>query len=444
VQITAIESPADADANLPGRVLVVPGSQVTVDFTCDIDTPGESLHATLSLPNLGLEVDRLIVPGPADLGTHLSEQISFTIPTSSKPGSDTVSLVLEDGSGEASAYGGEIKVYIPLSNLQITAIHSPADTDGALDQHVTVVPGSQVTVDYTFDGATPEALLFVHLSVDGFDSFISSIQISWQDQSPGLHHSAQISFTIPTSTNPGSGDVQLMIDSYPASHVEAFRFFAITVPSTIVDTSLQVEAPDATYDGQHHGATAIVNPGAALGTISYHYTSSGGYDSDAAPINAGTYHVVATFTPDNPAAFSPSSGSTDFTISKATLTGNATTQDVLNMAKQGNLTITISNVAGLVNGDTLAAVLSSGHYFITVTDGWGTREYEFLPTTVTTSGSSITITYSLKDSALATALAAELADNTSAATAVRAGFRLESQNYTLNDAYLTRLFSTTK
>ena len=41
-------------------------------------------------------------------------------------------------------------------------------------------------------------------------------------------------------------------------------------------------------------------------------------------------------------------------------------------------------------------------------------------------------------------LAAELADNTSAATAVEAGFLLESLNYTLTDDYLTHLFSTTK
>jgi hypothetical protein len=63
---------------------------------------------------------------------------------------------------------------------------------------------------------------------------------------------------------------------------------------------------------------------------------------------------------------------------------------------------------------------------------------------VTTSGSSITITYSLRDSALAASLAAELADNTSAATAVSAGFLMESLNYTLTDNYLTRLFSTAK
>lgn len=92
------------------------------------------------------------------------------------------------------------------------------------------------------------------------------------------------------------------------------------------------------------------------------------------------------------------------------------------------------------NGDTLSQFLSTADFYITV----GTNRYEFIPTTVTTSGSNITITYSMKNSALASSLAAELADNTSAATAAIAGFAIESDNYTLSDSYLTRLFSTIK
>ena len=68
---------------------------------------------------------------------------------------------------------------------------------------------------------------------------------------------------------------------------------------------------------------------------------------------------------------------------------------VLNLA-QGKVTITVSNVSGLASGDTFAFFLSTAHYYITV----GTIRYEFVPTTVTTSGSSITIAYTLKNSAL--------------------------------------------
>jgi hypothetical protein len=85
-------------------------------------------------------------------------------------------------------------------------------------------------------------------------------------------------------------------------------------------------------------------------------------------------------------------GPTTLSIAKATLTGNATTQDALNMAKQGKLTITIGNVASLVTGDTLAAVLTTAEFYLTV----GTNRYDFFPMAVTTSGSSIRITFSLK------------------------------------------------
>jgi hypothetical protein len=44
--------------------------------------------------------------------------------------------------------------------------------------------------------------------------------------------------------------------------------------------------------------------------------------------------------------------------------------------------------------------------------------------------------------ALATELATALAGHTSAATAVTAGFEMDSLNYTLSDDDLTRLFST--
>jgi hypothetical protein len=652
LQITAVESPADVDFGQARHVTVLPGSQVTVDFTYDTDTPGKSLYFTVDLGELGVLENRFIQVDPTDTSTHLSEQITFTIPTTTEPGQSDVALyprLREDGSSVAFAPG--VQVYTPLSNLQITAIHSTADTDGALDQHVTVVPGSQLTVDYTYDGATPGEELQVELFVEGSNGFVSSFESDFQNEFfTGLHHSGQISVTMPTSINPGSDDVVLAISTFPEGRVDTHRPAAITVPSTIVDTSLQVEAPDATYDGQQHGATAIVNPGTALGTISYHYTGSGGYDSDAAPINAGAYHVVATFTPDDASAFRSSTGSADFniaqaqatiavtgydvtydgavhsatgtaagvavsadtwddgaaggnwnggggaaggsweggggasgsapptlataptrvglsayldlsrtahtnagtytdtwkfhdpngnyadacgtvsnhiakapstttatggqftydghahagsgtvdvpggvvtlyyenidgpayssamapikagsyrvtatyagdanhegskgtdvlTIQKATLTGDATTQDALNMAKQGKLQITVSNVAGLVNGESIAAALCHAEFYLVIGRGdignSGFRRFVFVPTAVTTSGSSITITYSLKDSTLAASLAAALADNTSAATAVSAGFLMVSDNYVLYDDYLARLFSSAK
>jgi hypothetical protein len=200
-----------------------------------------------------------------------------------------------------------------------------------------------------------------------------------------------------------------------------------------------VTAADATYNGLPHGATVVVAHGSLPGTTTILYTGTGAtvYSSSDAPINAGTYHVVATFTPDEPSAYDSSSGSADYTISKAALTGNATTQHTLNLA-QGGLAVTISDVSGLANGDTLATFLSTAHYYITV----GTIRYEFVPTTVTTSESSITIGYTLRNSALLEELRTALEAATTGKTAVTAGFDMESMNYTFTDDYLTHLFST--
>ncbi len=60
------------------------------------------------------------------------------------------------------------------------------------------------------------------------------------------------------------------------------------------------------------------------------------------------------------------------------------------------------------------------------------------------SDSSISINYKLKNSALQEDLAEALESATSGATALDAGFSMESMNYSLSDEYLTRLFSTVK
>jgi hypothetical protein len=226
--------------------------------------------------------------------------------------------------------------------------------------------------------------------------------------------------------------------------VGAVDIGAYESPFLTVATTTTVTAPNATYDGSSHGATAVVTPGSAAGTVTFLYTGTGGYNSSTAPTAAGTYHVVATFTPNNPGAFSGSSGSADFTISRATLTGNATTQNTLNLAKQGQISITVSNVTGLVGTDKLSDALSGATFYLTI----GTDLFAFTPASVTTSGNSITITYSLKNPGqqptLAAEMASDLAGSTSASKAIEAGFLMDSTNYTLSDADLTRVFSTTK
>ncbi len=199
------------------------------------------------------------------------------------------------------------------------------------------------------------------------------------------------------------------------------------------DAIVTVNGYSGTYDAASHGATGYVEGvDAAFAAL--------GSSLDLGDSFTDAPGGVANWSFSGGTNYNDQNGSVAISIARALLTGDAVTQDALNMAKQGNLTITISNLSGLTSGDTLANFLNTAEYYLTV----GNNRYVFVPTTVTTSGNRITVSYSLKNSALASSLAAELADNTSGATAVTAGFSMTSLNYLFIDDYLTRLFSTAK
>lgn len=155
-------------------------------------------------------------------------------------------------------------------------------------------------------------------------------------------------------------------------------------------------------------------------------------------LNAGTSIVYARIMDQN-------GGFTQYTVdvmvTRAILTGNATSQDALNMAKQGELHITVKDIHGFVNNESVDVFLSNASFWISVAG----KRYEFMPTSLTKlSDSSIAISYVLKDSMLKAELADTLATATSAGTAIQAGFMMESLNYSLLDDDLARLFSTAR
>ena len=120
----------------------------------------------------------------------------------------------------------------------------------------------------------------------------------------------------------GSADAIAIYDGVltAADVAQLFQANVCAIP-TSVDTATTVTAANATYDGLAHGATATVGPESPAGTVTFLYTGTGAtvYNSAAAPTNAGTYHVVASFTPNDLVAYKPSSAETDFSIGRAAI-----------------------------------------------------------------------------------------------------------------------------
>jgi hypothetical protein len=147
-----------------------------------------------------------------------------------------------------------------------------------------------------------------------------------------------------------------------------------------------------------------------------------------------------------------------FTVNKATLAGLATTQDALNIAKQGSLTFALNNITGLQNGDTLASILGEMAFTLKI----GENIYSFAPSvSIDTHGDAdpsndtVNVAYSLKAGSTGAALlAADLqalnaADGFASTSASNASVsaiwvNMSSANYTFSDDALTRLFSSAK
>jgi hypothetical protein len=165
--------------------------------------------------------------------------------------------------------------------------------------------------------------------------------------------------------------------------------------------------------------------------------------------------VTATYAGD--VNHTGSSDSATISIAKATLTGLATTQSALNIAKQGALVFSLNSVTGMVNGDTLVSLLSSMKFTLKI----GEKIYEFAPSVAIdthgdgdASNDTVVVTYSLKNGGDAGQLACDLQAlnccdgiaSTSASNAqVDAIFvNMSTANYTFSDDALTKLFYSLK
>ncbi|HEV8328244.1 MAG TPA: hypothetical protein VGQ08_12245, partial [Nitrospiraceae bacterium] len=204
------------------------------------------------------------------------------------------------------------------------------------------------------------------------------------------------------------------------------------------------------YDGLYHGATLV----SATGVNSEDLTSSvtlGGETFKDVP--GGT----ASWTFTGGTNYNDTSGDAAIEIGKATLTGLATTQSALNIAKQGALVFSLNSVTGMVDGDTLVSLLSSMSFTLKI----GGCTYEFAPSVAIdthgdgdASNDTVVVTYSLKNGGDAGQLAIDLqalnsSDGTISTSASNAQVdaifvTMSTANYTFCDDALTKLFYSLK
>jgi hypothetical protein len=125
----------------------------------------------------------------------------------------------------------------------------------------------------------------------------------------------------------------------------------------------------------------------------------------------------------------------------------ATTQNALNIAKQGYMNVNISGITGFVGSDTIASVFGSMTFQLTI----GANVYTFQPIVTVVSSTEVHLAYTLRGGTDAgDALRHDLAlidlDATSASNAQYEMLRITAQNqdYSFVDDFFTRLFCSTK
>ena len=134
-----------------------------------------------------------------------------------------------------------------------------------------------------------------------------------------------------------------------------------------IQPNLTVSDAGGTYKGAAYSATALVNGGSGLGGITptltyYSGTIASGTGSSTAPINAGTYTVVANFAGN--ATYASAFAAATFTISPKTLTASiiGTPTRAYNGTTTATLTPANFSITGLIGTQSFTITQTSGNY----------------------------------------------------------------------------------
>jgi hypothetical protein len=430
LNITSITSAADADGNPTNEhVTVVAGSTVTVAFSysstaanettakVDVNTSPATVSTSSTVVNSGL---------------NQTASLSLVIPAGTTAGNYTAHVLVKNGSG-----GGSVANESDASSVEVTVPITVIDTTvGISAPTITYGDDALVTVSVTPAGATGSASLAVDGGAAASQNLISSsTQFNLGLLSAG-DHPLSASYTSDSTSYANDGPVSGSI------HVNQ-------APS-----SVSVTGGVFTYDGNAHGGSGVTVSGAGVitgsATLAYYDAADTlqEHPLSGAPVNAGSYTVVATYVGDS--NHTGSSASASIVIDKVVLGGSATTQDALNIAKQGSLTFTL-DLTGFVDGEHAADVMTGATFSLQI----GTHSYAYTPSLVSVSGDSVYVTWAMKGGTeAAAALAADLtaldiADGGASTSASKTQYsqiwvNMSTTNYTYSDDALTRLFSSSK
>jgi N-acetylneuraminic acid mutarotase len=219
-----------------------------------------------------------------------------------------------------------------------------------------------------------------------------------------------------------------------------------------ISVGLAIQPGNAAYTGSPYLESNIattLTPGTAEGTITYSFfADAGGTNPISDPTHAGTYYVQGHFTSSDTTKWTNADSLiASFTITQATLTGFATTQDAINIAKQGYLNINISGITGIVGSDTIASVFGSMTYQLTI----GANVYTFEPIVTVVSPTEVNVAYTLRGgTAAGDALRYDLslidlgATSASKAKCATLWISAQNQDYRFVDDFFTRIFDSAK
>jgi hypothetical protein len=211
-----------------------------------------------------------------------------------------------------------------------------------------------------------------------------------------------------------------------------------TITDTIAkaDPTVNVSGYTCVYDGDPHGAT-----GSVTGVKN---ESLAGLNLGASFLNVPGGTANWTFT-DATGNYNDKTGSVGIVITKATLSGVATTQAALNVAKNGTLAWTVViDTNNIVDGQSVFQLLNGAIFTLTING----KSYKLQSTATVGLDGTVFVNWTM-DAGLKDALDDwTTADNTSASTAAAGLLTVTATtnggNYTFSDDFLTRLFYSLK